>query len=119
MITHSHWIAAGLVVVCLTQSISIKQNLAQEEGLVLPDNTAGQQIGQYTCATTRQGPATGAVAEVEPYARRAAGAQHWWTVGQHRPRAFPLLGLRPGGGAREPIVQHLIQRAQRSRVQCR
>ena len=46
MITHSHWIAAGLVVVCLTQSISIKQNLAQEEGLVLPDNTAGQQSRQ-------------------------------------------------------------------------
>ena len=72
------------------------------------------EVGQDASAAARQRPAAGAVAEVEPHARDAAGAEDGRAVRQHGAGAFPLLhaGLQRGG-TRKPVVQHLVERLQR------
>ena len=50
------------------------------------------------------------MAQVQPHARHAAGAQHGRAVGQHGACAFPHLhAARQAGRAGVPVVQHLVE----------
>ena len=73
---------------------------------------AGHGVGQHARAAAGQRPAAGAVAEVDPHAGQAAGADDRRAIGQHRARAFPALHLGLHRAAGEPVVEHLVQRGQ-------
>ena len=75
-------------------------------GVVRPAIASASELGR----ARGERPAAAAVADVEPDAGSAAGAEHGRTVGQHRPRALPALRRRAPRHAGEPVVEHLVER---------
>src|SRR6187200_421778 len=70
------------------------------------------EIRHDPSTAARERPSARPMAEVDPQARATGGADHGWPVRQHRPGAFPGLHLSQLHGAGEPVVEHLVERAE-------